>query len=201
MAFYVLLLTCVCLVASIAVEGGMNMTSRLTPYRVRFGENGRLRMEDFEKKTPCGQEFTTAFNEAPQSPCATYQTSSVELVNLDDISFPVRLDFTLNNPVSTSIEMRFMKGLIEVFTVEFERNVGLEIEDLHALLDVKFNEFQRFWMTAENGGVKVGLYGNDEPLIQYIDPSFTTNEVDGVELYSKTKTPTEWKFYEPCFKY
>ena len=43
--------------------------------------------------------------------------SSMELVSLDDIPFPVRLDFTLNNPVSNLIEMRFMKGLIEVFTV------------------------------------------------------------------------------------
>ena len=82
---------------------------------------------------------------------------------------------------------------------EFKRDVGLAIEDSHAPLDVKFDESQRFWMTAENGGVKVGLHGNDEPRIQYIDPSFTTNEVDGVELYSKTKIPTEWKFYEPCF--
>ncbi|XP_071793768.1 uncharacterized protein [Asterias amurensis] len=220
MAFFVLLLKCV-IVASIAVEGAVNMTSTVTPYQVRFGKDGRPLMEDFEKRTPCGQDepvptggqgdghilATTAFNEAPQSPCATYHTSDSDvrlyLLNRTTISFPVRLDFTLKNHEANLTEVRFM-GRADgdvVYAVQFTRGQGVGLEGLVAhMMDIQFDGSHRFWVTYEDGEVKVGLHGrNGEPLLHYTDPNFTTNQVRVVELHSKTITRTEWTVYQPCF--
>ncbi|XP_033641000.1 uncharacterized protein LOC117301202 [Asterias rubens] len=206
MTFFVLLLTCV-IVASIAVEGAVNMTSRVTPYQVRFGKDGRPLMEDFEKRTPCGQAPTAAFNEAPRSPCDTYHTSDSDvrlyLLNHTTISFPVRLDFTLKNQEANLTEVRFM-GRVNgdvVYTVKFTRGQGVGLKGLNAHMDLQFDGSHRFWVTYENGEVKVGLHGrNGEPLLHYTDPNFTTNQVRVVELHSKTITRTEWTVYQPCFK-
>ena len=83
---------------------------------------------------------------------------------------------------------------------EFKRDEGIEVKGLPVYeMDLQFDGSNRFWVTYESGEVKVGLLGTDDPLKHYSDEKYSPDEaVDQIELYSNTKTPTEWIFYGDC---
>ena len=87
------------------------------------------------------------------------------------------------------------------FWAEFRRSDGISIDDSSEYpMDLQFDGSNRFWITYENGEVKVGLQGNNDPLVHYIDndDGSKIKEIDYIQLYSKTQTQTVWTFYEPC---
>ena len=87
------------------------------------------------------------------------------------------------------------------FWAEFRRGDGINMEDSSEYpMDLQFDGSNRFWVTYENGEVKVGLHGDNDPLVHYIDNDTGSKikEIDYIQLYSKKTSPTEWIFYEPC---